>query len=96
MIKYLLIGLLIFIVGCANIPKDEILKDVECNVNNDCGVGGCSGQICGKKGDVEGIITTCEFREIYNCYKLTSCGCVNNKCQWLENEGFNECIEKFS
>ena len=99
MIKYFLLGILIFIIGCANVPQDtsdDISKDVGCVSNSDCGVGGCSGQICGEKEDVQGIITTCEFREIYGCYRLTSCGCLNNKCQWIENEEFNECVDKFS
>ena len=29
----------------------------------------------------------------YSCLKLTSCGCFNNKCAWLENDNYKECLE---
>lgn len=66
----------------------------ECNLDSDCGIGGCSGQICGKKGIIENTVTTCEFREEYNCLKLTSCDCANNKCAWEENDAYKNCIEQ--
>jgi eight-cysteine-cluster-containing protein len=52
-----------------------------CSSDSDCAAGGCSGQICERKG--EGTITTCEFRECYSAsnYGL-SCQCIEDKCQW--------------
>ncbi len=91
--KKLLILFLIFIIGCTS--YNQQINNVECTTNNDCGIGGCSGQVCTTKEEAPNIITTCEYREEYSCYKLTSCGCVNNKCQWIENKEFNECFAKF-
>jgi len=52
-----------------------------CSSDSDCQKGGCSGQVCGRKG--EEIVTSCEWRECYAAenYNL-SCLCINNKCQW--------------
>ncbi len=71
-------------------------EGVECSSDGDCAIGGCSSQICGVKGQVEEIeiITTCEFKSEYECLKLTSCGCVENKCAWREDDEYNACVEK--
>jgi eight-cysteine-cluster-containing protein len=52
-----------------------------CSSDSDCQKGGCSGQVCGRKG--EEIVTSCEWKECYAAenYNL-SCQCINNKCQW--------------
>ncbi len=94
----LLIGA-IFLVGCVEnrdtFPKgNDGVESVECLSDNDCSVGGCSGQVCGMKDKVKGVITTCEFRESYNCLKLTNCGCVDGKCQWVENQDYKNCMEE--
>ena len=67
---------------------------IECNSNEDCGIGGCSAQVCGKKGEVEKVITTCEFRSDYQCLKQTSCSCINNRCQWEQTKEYLSCLEK--
>jgi len=79
---------------CANnicIIKEN--NEDECISNEDCAVGGCSNQVCGKKGEVEILITTCEFREEYACFSKTSCGCFQGKCDWEENEEYQDCLE---
>lgn len=81
---------IIFISACQNVEEPVI--EVECNNDNDCATGGCSGQICGEKGEVEDITTTCEFREEYACLKETSCSCMNNKCEWEENDTYLNCL----
>ena len=63
----------------------------ECQSDADCGIGGCSGQLCGLKSQMEGIITTCEYKEVYGCYQKTSCGCLRGMCQWQETEKFLDC-----
>jgi eight-cysteine-cluster-containing protein len=52
-----------------------------CLSDSDCQAGGCSNQVCERKG--EGTVTTCEFRDCYVAenYNLT-CQCIDNKCQW--------------
>ena len=89
--KKILILFLVFIIGCSSYNNSI---NIECNLDSDCGEGGCSGQICTTAEEAPNIITTCEYREEYSCYRLTSCGCVNNKCQWIENNEFNECINE--
>lgn len=53
----------------------------DCNIDNNCKVGGCSGQICGATS--EELISTCEYKDCYNYefYKY-ECKCVDQKCQW--------------
>ena len=93
--KKLMILFLVFIIGCSNI-NNATPEDIECSVDSDCAIGGCSGQLCLTKENSQNIITTCEYKEEYGCYKLTSCGCVKNKCQWQENSDFNNCLDKFN
>lgn len=100
--KRLIVLLLVFIVGCTTVdenvggtqPYNPPIES-DCNVDSDCAVGGCSGQICARAEVVNDIITTCEYNEVYSCYKLSSCGCVNNKCQWAENQEFNNCLARY-
>lgn len=83
-----LIILLISISGCvASIPPV-----VECTRNDECTTGGCSGQLCGKKGEVEDIITTCEWTEEYGCLRLAKCQCIQNKCQWNQTPEYQQCL----
>jgi len=63
----------------------------ECNNDSDCFIGGCSGQICSNNPDV---ITTCEYRDYYACYQLTSCGCTDHKCGWKSTSEFNSCMSQ--
>jgi len=54
----------------------------DCLTNEDCQVGGCSGQVCQSKNE-EPVISTCEYRPCYNAdqYQL-GCLCFNSQCQW--------------
>jgi len=65
----------------------------ECIQDDDCVRGGCSGTICQSK-DAEPVYTTCEFLPEYACYKETSCGCVDGKCQWDKTWQFESCVDK--
>jgi len=80
---------LVFIAGCQNA---KLTDNVECTKDSDCSIGGCSGQLCIAK-ESEDAITTCEYSPVYECYKLTDCNCINNKCIWKENEVFNNCLK---
>lgn len=67
----------------------------ECTADSECFVGGCSGEVCTTAAKAaEGLVTTCEYRAEYACYKLTSCGCVSGKCGWIENPGFEKCVQQ--
>jgi len=87
--KYFMI-LTIFVLPLIAACNNNQIVEKECSNDNECFVGGCSNQVCSNKPD---IITTCEFKEIYNCYKLTECKCIDNKCQWESNQEFEECLK---
>ena len=94
---------LVFISGCAEVVKtkeEEIKAKIEkanyCDEDSDCSIGGCSGQVCTTKDKAKSIITTCEYLPIYDCYKQTTCSCIDSKCQWKETERFLECKAKVS
>ncbi len=67
----------------------------ECSADADCGTGGCSGQICGQKDKVQGIITTCEYKPEYDCLKKTGCGCISGKCEWKKTQDYLDCMKSF-
>jgi len=57
-----------------------------------CYVGGCSGQICSASPDV---VSTCEWRDYYQCYRLTTCGAqADGSCGWAESPEFKACMEE--
>jgi len=64
----------------------------ECKSDSDCATGGCSGEVCGRKGEVEKIVTPCVYAPWYECFQLTSCGCVNGTCSWKPNPEFEKCL----
>jgi len=90
--EWLVVGLLLIVVGCAEIKEKQ--EGVECKNDNDCGVGGCSGQICAMKDKAKEIITTCEMKPEYECLQKTSCDCVSGRCNWKETQLYKECIGK--
>ncbi len=59
-----------------------------------CYVGGCSGQIC---SDTEGMVSTCEYREQYACYKTATCERQQSgQCGWTSTPTLNMCLENAS
>ena len=66
----------------------------ECASDAGCKIGGCSGQLCTTSDKAAGLVTTCEYRAEYGCYKLTDCGCIAGKCVWKETPEFSSCLEK--
>lgn len=62
--------------------------------DNGCKVTGCSGQICAEEG--EDIVTTCEFRNEYACYKTAKCERqADGKCGWTETKELINCLQKY-
>ena len=74
--------------------KGQSKNATECSSDTDCGVGECSGQVCTTSDKAAGLVTTCEYRAEYGCYKLTDCGCIAGKCVWKETPEFSSCLEK--
>lgn len=55
-----------------------------------CFVGGCSGQVC---SDQEGVITTCEWREEYACYREATCEVqTDGNCGWTQTAALQACL----
>ena len=62
-----------------------------CSQDTDCVIGGCSNQLCLPKS-AGNIMSTCEWKEEYGCYQLTTCGCSAAKCAWKQNDAFDKCL----
>lgn len=90
-------------IGCrASAPLDEAscLAVVEIASNEftvedtGCAVGGCSGQLCGERGVVEQIVTPCEWRPEYACYRDARCGRFGpgGACAWEPTPALAACL----
>ncbi|MBI2580893.1 eight-cysteine-cluster domain-containing protein [Candidatus Woesearchaeota archaeon] len=101
LIAVFLIAAAIVIAACQPLQpqqpqENKSAEGAECVSDADCGVGGCSGQVCTTAAEAEGLITTCEYRTEYDCLKLTSCGCVEGKCGWKETAEYGVCLDKLN
>ncbi len=95
MIKYLAVFLLI-LAGCQHAVESDLPDSMlMCDTDADCAVGGCSNQLCGNADAIEGIISTCEYREEYQCLELSACGCHAGRCGWEATDDFKACMERF-
>lgn len=57
-----------------------------------CFVGGCSSHVC---SDDPNVVTTCEWKEEYACYKQAKCERqADGQCGWTETSELNSCIEE--
>jgi hypothetical protein len=54
-----------------------------------CKKTGCSGQICSDQD----VVSTCEFREEYSCYKTATCERqANGACGWTNTTELRQCL----
>jgi eight-cysteine-cluster-containing protein len=79
--------LLISISGC--VTSTPV---IQCTKDEDCITGGCSGELCGKKGEFDNIASPCIWKEEYTCLRLTRCQCIQNKCQWNQTPEYQQCL----
>jgi eight-cysteine-cluster-containing protein len=63
-----------------------------CFIDADCARAGCSSELCVSAEDAAGIVSTCDYKDWYNCLPLSSCGCNAGKCAWDQNEEYLECL----
>lgn len=69
------------------------VSSIEFRERDGCKIGGCSGEICGEKG--EDMITTCEWRPEYGCYKIAICERQSDgKCGWTMTEKLQNCLKQ--
>ena len=70
--------------------NDEIIQPPLSREEWPCIKTGCSGQICSD----DDIITTCEFREEYACYKTAVCERgQDGKCGWRDTKELSMCLK---
>ena len=60
---------------------------------NGCAIAGCSGQLCVSAEEADGLVTTCEFRAEYACYREASCEPqADGKCGWTQTTELQACL----
>jgi hypothetical protein len=88
--KTILLAIL-FVVACGGksnpAPTPGTGSDV---AEKECKPGGCSGTIC---TDEEGMMTTCEWKPEYACYKEAECKRQSDgACGWTQSETLTTCL----
>ena len=62
-------------------------------IKDGCMVGGCSSQLCVDEKDIDGAISTCEYKTEYACYKTALCERqVNGTCGWTQTQTLIQCL----
>ena len=60
---------------------------------NGCAVAGCSGQLCVSADEAGSVVTTCEFKAEYACYREAQCEPqADGKCGWTETAELKRCL----
>ncbi len=58
-----------------------------------CARAGCSGQLCAEASEAGGIVTTCEFRPEYACYRTARCERqTTGSCGWTPTTELAACL----
>ncbi len=61
--------------------------------SNGCAIAGCSGQLCVSADEAANVVTTCEYRAEYTCYKEASCEPqADGKCGWSQTPQLSQCL----
>lgn len=62
-------------------------------VANGCAVAGCSSQLCVSAEEAATMVTTCEYRAEYACYREASCEPqMDGKCGWTQTSELQQCL----
>ncbi|MFC1720920.1 hypothetical protein ACFLY0_01005 [Patescibacteria group bacterium] len=62
---------------------------------NECLPAGCSSQLCVEADIADTIVTTCEFKEEYMCYKEAKCERQETgQCGWTMTDELGSCLDK--
>lgn len=68
----------------------SLSTDIPVSSSASCRPTGCSGQVC---SDQE-VITTCEYRADYACYKTAKCGRqAGGQCGWTQTPELTRCLQ---
>ena len=67
-----------------------LYPDPDCEEEQDCHIGGCSGQVCSAE---PGVITSCEWTGYYACYQHATCELLpSGNCAWTGDTRFVNCL----
>ncbi|OGG80641.1 hypothetical protein A3A39_04095 [Candidatus Kaiserbacteria bacterium RIFCSPLOWO2_01_FULL_54_13] len=73
--------------------KDRQNLDDSSMTFNGCAVAGCSGQLCVSAEEAAEVITTCEYRAEYACYREASCEPqADGMCGWTQTLELQSCL----
>lgn len=65
------------------------------SLNQDCKVTGCNSEICAEADKADDIITDCQWKEEYACYKNARCERQSDgTCAWTKDEALTKCLNK--
>lgn len=88
----LIVGLLVKALPNQNFSPNIPTPTTSQTLRNGCVVGGCSGQLCVDENIDDGTATTCEYSELYGCYKEAICERQENgQCGWTQTQAFLQC-----
>ena len=63
------------------------------SMDNGCAIAGCSGQLCVSADEAPTIVTTCEYRAEYACYRDAACEPQKDgTCGWTESKKLKQCL----
>ena len=75
----------------AGVINLDSIKEIAKSIDNGCIISGCSGQICSNKE----VITTCEWKEEFACYKKARCERQKDgNCGWTITEEAQRCLDR--
>ena len=81
----------VFVEEIAQQPEESTSTDAM--QANGCAIAGCSGQLCVSADEASTIVTTCEYRSEYACYKEASCETqADGKCGWTQSDDLKKCL----
>lgn len=76
-----------------DVPAETFPTQGEGMTANGCAVAGCSMQLCVSADEASTIVTTCEYRAEYACYREASCEPqADGKCGWTETAALKQCL----
>lgn len=62
--------------------------------SNGCAIAGCSAQLCVSAEEAASIVSTCEYRSEYACYREASCEPqTSGKCGWTPSAILAACLQ---
>ena len=74
--------------------RDTESARVVAKVTPRCIPAGCSSHICAEESEVSNIVTTCDFKDEYMCYKDATCERQENgHCGWTPTPTLNTCLK---